>query len=104
MPLCRSAICIVETKEPRNCGTEKEREKEREDKKILICIGLYSQKDDAFHYVEATRENGRLFIYTPRLCARDIKNDSPEKKIPLRYHFRRTRLFTMENESNVGMI
>lgn len=63
--LCRSAICIVETKEPRNSGIEREREKEREreNKKILICIGLYSQKDDAFHYVEATRESGCLFVY-----------------------------------------
>lgn len=53
----------METKEPRNSGIEREKERERENKKILICIGLYSQKDDAFHYVEATRESGRLFVY-----------------------------------------
>lgn len=61
MPLCNLYRGNEGTAEQWN--REREKERERENKKILICIGLYSQKDDAFHYVEATRESGRLFVH-----------------------------------------
>lgn len=102
MPLCCSAICIVETKEPRK------RERGQEDFNlhwIILskgrCISLCRSHAGKWSLVCVY-----IYIYIdwPRLCARSIKNGSPERKIPLRYHFRHTRLFTMENESNVGMI